>query len=324
MATRLCRFALFACACLMISLNTGCFSRESVVMDRTVLTINGHDVTTKEFAERLALRLKNYDSLHAKDETQLERAKEDTIQAFVLDRITRDYSNQQNIDVSDDELANKVKELQSRYPDDFAFRRVLADENLKFDDWMADVKFSLLQSKVFEKITSGIPAPKEAELKSLYDANKTQFQQRARVRLRQIVVDKEDDAKHILAELDKGADMAKLAKRYSVAAESVHGGDTGWIEKGTLDVFDQAFKMNVGARSRVLKSPYGFHIYEVLKKEPEGRLSFNDAKAKLRAQLIERRSQELFSKWLEEQVRKTSVKRNDALIKAIKVTTRGS
>ena len=91
-----------------------------------------------------------------------------------------------------------------------------------------------------------------------------------------------------------------------------------------LEVFDQAFKLNVGGRTKILKSPYGWHIYELLKKEPEARLSFPEAKAKIRTRLTEAKSQDLFSKWLEEQVRKSSVKRNDAVIRAIKVTTRGS
>ncbi len=82
--------------------------------------------------------------------------------------------------------------------------------------------------------------------------------------------------------------------------------------------------MSVGARSKILKSPYGWHIFEVMKKEPEARLSFPEAKAKIRARLSEIKAQQVFTKWLEEQVRKSSVKRNDAVIRAIKVTTRGS
>ena len=144
------------------------------------------------------------------------------------------------------------------------------------------------------------------------------------MKLRQIVLEKDDDARRILEQLEKGASLAKLAKEFSIAPEGSNGGDTGWLPKGTLDVFDQAFKMNVGARSKILKSPYGFHIYEVLKKEPEGRLNFSEAKDKIRAILKERREQATFSSWLEEQVRKSNVKKDEALIQAIKVTTRGS
>jgi peptidyl-prolyl cis-trans isomerase C len=304
---------------------SGCFfSQDRAVLNKTVLTVNGKDVSTKDFAERLALRLKNFDALHAKDESTLDRVKEETVQAYILEIIARDYADKNGIKVSSSEIDEQANEIRSKYPDDFAFRRALADENLALDAWKKDLEFTILQKKIFAKITAGAKEPTEAELKDYYESHKASFQQTARVRLRQVVLEKEDDAKRIYDELANGADMAKIAKKYSVAPEASNGGDTGWLDKGTMDVFDLAFKMPVGSRSKILKSPYGYHIYEVLKKEPEGHLSFPEAKAKIRSRLMEEKAQHLFSAWLEEQVRKSSVKRNDALIRAIKVTTRGS
>jgi peptidyl-prolyl cis-trans isomerase C len=302
---------------------TACFSRERMVLNKTVLTINGKDVSTKEFADRLALRLKNFDALFAKDEANLERVKEDTVQAFILEFIARDYANKHGIKVEKKDLDQQVKDIQSKYPDAFAFRRALADENLSLDAWRRDLEFTMLQKKIFSTVTAKVSEPTEAEMKTYYEANKAQFQRPARVRLRQIVLEKEDDARRILEELNSGGKLDALAKKFSIAPEGTNGGDTGWLEKGTLEVFDLAFKMPIGTRSKILKSPYGWHIFEVLKKEPEARLSFPDAKAKIRAALMEARTQQAFSAWLEEQVRGSSVKRNDAVISAIKVTTRG-
>lgn len=307
--------------CLML---TSCFSEKSAILNKTVLRINQTEISTKEFSDRLAKALKNFDALHAKDETNLQRAKEQTIQAFILEVIARDFAQKNGLKVSGEELDNEVAQVRARYPDDLAFRRSLAEENLAFDKWKADVEFTLLQKKIFKKITSTLPEPTEQEMKGFYEANKAQFQRPARIQLRQIVLEKEDDAKRILAELSSGGDFKKLAKDFSVAPEGADGGQTGWIEKGTLEIFDQTFKMAVGARSKILKSPYGFHIIEVIKKESEARLNFNEAKAKIRPQLLEKKEQKAFSAWLEQEVRKTAVFRNDALIKAIKVTTRGS
>lgn len=303
---------------------TSCFSQERAVLKKPVLVVNGHEVTTEEYSERLARRLKHYDALQAKDDATLTRAKEETIQAFILEQIAKDFAEKEKVSVDGVEVDAKVQEIRSRYPDDFAFRRALANENIPFDDWKEELEFTLLQKKIFSKISEKAPQPSDSEMKEFYEANKLQFQQPARVRLRQIVLEKEDDAKRISDELSKGADLAKLAKQFSVAPESANGGDTGWLDKGTLEVFDQAFKMKEGQRSKILKSPYGYHIYEVLKKEPEARLSFEQAKAKIRAQLLEKREQAAFSKWLEEQVRSSKVQRNDAVIQSIQVTTRGS
>lgn len=303
---------------------SGCLSQKNVVLNKTVLTINGNEITTEQFAERLATRLKNYDALYVKDEQNLENAKEEAIKTFILEQIAMDYAKKNKIEVSPAELDEKIASIRSLYPDDLAFRRALADQNLPLERWREDLKLTVLQKKIFEKITAGIAAPSEAEMKTYYEENKLQFQFPTRVRLRQVVLEKEDDAKRIYDELNKGVPLSKLARQFSVAPEAKNGGDTGWLDKGTLEVFDQAFRLPVGGRSKILKSPYGYHIYEVLQKEAEGRLSFQEAKAKIRAQLMERKEQKAFSAWLEEQVRKASVQRNDTLIQAIKVSTRGS
>lgn len=315
-------------ALLLVSASTllsSCFfSQERTVLNKTVLIVNGREISTKEFGDRLALRLRGFDALYAKDEANLNRAKEETAQAFILETIARDYAKNHDIKVDKSEVDARVNEIRSKYPDEFAFRRALADQHLPLEKWREDIEFTLLQKKIFDAITAHNEEPTDSEMKAHYEANKSQFQEPARVRLRQIVLEKEDDAKRIMNELTKGASMEPLAKEFSIAPEASNNGDTGWIEKGTLEIFDQAFKMSVGARSKILKSPYGWHIYQVLKKQPEARLSFQEAKAKIRTRLSEAKAQQVFTKWLEEQVRKSSVKRDDTVLRAITVTTRGS
>ncbi len=286
--------------------------------------MNGSEITTQEFAERLALKLRDYDALHAKDEANLNRAKEETAQGFILEVIAKDYAAKNGLNVSKTEVDSEAQSIRVKYPDDLAFKRAMADENMSLDTWKEKVSFTLLQRKIFKKLTEKMPEIKDETAKSFYEANKSRYEQPARIRLRQVVLAKEDDAKRVYDDLQNGGDLTRLAKKFSIAPEASSGGDTGWVEKGVLEVFDQAFKLPVGGKSKVVKSPYGYHIYEVLKKEPEGRLSFADAKDRIRAQLREKAEQKLFSAWLEEQIRHASVQRNDALIAAIKVTTRGS
>jgi foldase protein PrsA len=303
---------------------SSCTSQKSAILNRPVLKINQTEISTQAFADSLALKLKDYDALYAKDESNLKRAKEQTIQQFILEEVEESYAKKNKIEISDKEVDDEVGKVRERYPDDLAFRRMLAQENLPMDRWKKDLRFTLLQKKISNLLAAAVPEPSEDELKDFYEHNKAQFHTPARVMLRQIVVEKEADAKRMMDQLTSGGDFARLAKEFSVAPEGANGGNTGWIEKGTLDVFDMAFKMNTGTRSKIIKSPYGYHIYEVLKKEPEAHLSFNEAKAKIRAQLKEQKTQVAFSAWLEKEVKKTSVYRNDELIQSIKVTTRGN
>src|SRR5690606_7733628 len=142
-------------------------------------------------------------------------------------------------------------------------------------------KSRLLQKKVFQNLATKTQPPTEEELRSYYNTNKETFKRKAQVRIRQIVFDNEDAANRLYHSLSPSMNFADLAKQYSVAPEAKDGGDVGWIEKGTLDVFDKAFNMRVGQRSGVLKSPYGYHIFEVTGKRAEQPLRFEDVRSQL-------------------------------------------
>jgi peptidyl-prolyl cis-trans isomerase C len=262
--------------------------------------------------------------LSLKDQALVARAKEDVIQGFIIETLVNEYARSNSILLDEARVTARVEEVRKGFPDDLAFRRSLADENLTMDDWRADIGRSILQKQIFDHLVQGLPAPTEAELKAEYERTKSEFVRAPRVKLRQIVVPREEDAKKVMDQLAAGRRLADLARSLSVAPEAENGGETDWIEKGVLDVFDIAFKMPVGGRSKILKSPYGWHIYDVLKREPESRLSFDSARPKLQTQLREQAGQRAFADWLEAQIRRSRVLRNEDLIRSISVSTKAS
>src|SRR5690606_37024557 len=113
------------------------------------------------------------------------------------------------------------------------------------------------------------------------------------------------------------------AKKFSTTPEASNNGETDWIAKGTLDIFDSAFGWPIGKRSPVLKSPYGYHIFEVIAKKPEMQLNFQEARASISRLMRADREQAAYSAWLEEQIKRARVFRNEELINSVTVVTRG-
>ena len=301
---------------------TGCTRRESRLSSRTVVEVNGRSISTKEFAEYLARHLRNRDTLSVKDPLLLEKAKNDLVDLLILEIVSEEWATKNKIVVTPEEVERRVSQVRAEYADELAFRKMLADENISMDLWKDDLSKSLLRKRVYDEVTKGIAEPTDAELRALYETNKKDFQRGARIRLRQVVLEKEEDAKHVFDEISKGRDIGALAKQFSIVPEASENGDTGWIEKGTLEVFDQAFKLGVGQKSKIVKSPYGWHIYQVLGKEPEKKLTLEQVKPSLVRELKERRAQAAFARWLEERIRSSTVKRDDAILKAISLSTR--
>jgi peptidyl-prolyl cis-trans isomerase C len=288
-----------------------------------VVQVNDQTLQVKEFADRLARSLKKFDALAAKDPNNVQRAKEEILRVFIVGALISAYAEANKISVTDDEVAKEIDKIRSSYPDDISFRRILADEGFSLSDWKIDLKRTLLERKVFHKIAEKVQKPSTEEVRKYFDAHKERFKRKERVYLRQIITDDISKAQAIRDDLKK-RDFVEMAKKFSVAPEGKSGGLVGWIEKGTVDIFDKAFSLAPGAISPVLESSYGFHIFKVERKVPGGYATLDEVKALIEQELAGQREQAEFADWLDKQIRASRVLRDNELIKSMTVETRGS
>lgn len=304
--------------CLQLS---GCFLKSDNIADKSVVQVNDQNLNLKEFSDRMSRKLKSFDALAAKDPKLVEKAKHDVIQEYLMESLFERYAKANQIQVSDTEWDQEVNQIRSGFPDDLSFRRVLAEENLSLSEWREKIRFLILQKKIFAVFKKRIEAPTDAEMKKYYDDNKERFRHPERIYLRQIVVDDLGKAQDINQELKKKK-FETLASQYSIAPEAKKGGLVGWIDRGSVDIFDKAFSQHVGSTSSVLESPYGFHIFKVEKKEPAGFRDFAEVRGLIEKILIGQKEQKEYTQWLDEQLRSSHVSINRDLINQLKVETR--
>lgn len=291
--------------------------------NKPVMSVNEYELSATEFAEQLGQKMKQYDAMDAKSPQNLHLAKESILESFLNNAIVATWAKKNKISISKEDLNVAIDRYRKQYPDDLAMKQALRLAGISFENWSDGISKILLQEKVFSSLKSKISEPTEAELRSYFDSNKDQFSQKAQIRLRQIVLSTEDEALRLFNALNKTSNLAELAKKFSIAPEATNGGDTGWIAKGTLEIFDKAFTWPVGKRSPVLKSPYGYHIFEVIGKKNESQLNFEEARATIARLMRADREQAVYVAWLEEQIKQARVFRNDELINSITVVTRG-
>lgn len=114
------------------------------------------------------------------------------------------------------------------------------------------------------------------------------------VHARQILLYNSDQASEILTQLNSGADFATLAAQTDPVTE----GDLGWFPRGFLPeaaLEEAAFALQPGEFSDIVETSAGFHILQVIERDPERPV---EAQARLaleaqavQAWLAERRSQ---------------------------------
>lgn len=308
---------------LFVLFSLQCTNQQPSLSNKPVLKINENVMSAKEFANKLAMRLRELDSLAAKDPSVNSRVKDEIVNSFIVRSLMIDWALKNNISVSDSEVEAETTRIRSLYPDDLAFRRMLAEESTSFADWQANLKLNLLEKKVSTEINKKVAAPTEEEIRVYYNENKESFRKKERVYLQQIVLKDLARAEYIKMELKKQP-FDVLAKKYSIAPESVNGGVVGWIEKDTVDFFSPVFKWPLNKVGEIITSPFGVHVIKITKKEPERIPSLDEEKPKIKRRIIELKEKSAYVSWIDKELRSSSVFKDVKLISSLKIETRGN
>jgi peptidyl-prolyl cis-trans isomerase C len=166
----------------------------------------------------------------------------------------------------------------------------------EFKRKVAYTRTKLLMEQLLQ--TEAKAAVNDAAMKKVYDEAIGQMKKEPEVRARHILVENEDDAKAVLAELKKGADFAELAKTKSKDPGSADGGDLGYFTKDQMvpEFSEVAFKLDKGALSDPVKSQFGWHIIKVEDKREREPPAFDKVKEQLENFLVRKSQSELITK----------------------------
>jgi peptidyl-prolyl cis-trans isomerase C len=141
----------------------------------------------------------------------------------------------------------------------------------------------------------------EQAMRKVYDEAIGQMKKEPEVRARHILVETEDEAKAVIAELKKGGDFAELAKTKSKDPGSADGGDLGYFTKDQMvpEFSEVAFKMYPGQVSNPVKTQFGWHIIKVEDKRTRAMPEFDKVKDQI-ATYVARKAQTEFIAHLRE------------------------
>jgi len=186
--------------------------------------------------------------------------------------------------VGDMVLVSKAAEAK-KLADGEDFKRKLAYARTKL------LMEQLLQSEAKASVN-------EAAMKKVYDEAIGQMKKEPEVRARHILVETEDEAKAVIAELKKGGDFAELAKSKSKDPGSADGGDLGYFTKDQMvpEFSEVAFKLDKGQLSEPVKSQFGWHVIKVEDKRERQPPEFDKVKDQLESYLVRRSQADLITK----------------------------
>jgi peptidyl-prolyl cis-trans isomerase D len=176
------------------------------------------------------------------------------------------------------------------------------------DDMQAYYKANLPRYQVPQKLSLTILVadqakleqsvnPTDADLQRQYNQNQDSYRTKERVRVRHVLVMTQGKppadepklkakAEDLLKQVRAGADFAKLAKENSEDPGSKDKGGEYWIQHDgqmVKEFEDAAFRLKPG-QSDLIRTSYGYHVFQVMEHQDAGLRTFAEVKPELSAE----------------------------------------
>lgn len=246
-------------------------------------TVNGEKVTKQEL----------YDAMY-------KQGGQATLDSLISEKLVAQEVDKAKVKVDEAAIDAELTQIKGQFPDEAQFNSAMEQSGFTLDSLKAEIRKNQEISKIFESKMD----LSDAKLKEYFDKNVEQYNSPEQLMISHILVEKQEDADKILADLKGGADFAAVAKEKSTDPGSKdNGGSLGsFIGRGQgLDQAfeDAAFKLNKGEMSGVVQSSFGFHIIKVMDKKEAVQANFDKQKDDVKKNMVGEEVQTKGAEWLD-------------------------
>lgn len=258
-----------------------------------VATVNGENVSRADFDNKL----------------ESSPVAKGTLNQMVQGILLEQYAKDNNIVVTDAEVDKKVNDLKAQYG--AQFDQAVKQRGLTEDD----VRKTLRQGIIVDKAVGKDIKVSESDVNKFFAKNHAAFDKPAQIHARHILVADLKTAQMVEQKLKGGAKFEDLAKQYSMDPGSKDkGGDLGTFRQGQMvPSFEKAAQTQpLHQVGPPVKSPFGYHIIEVLERTPGQKATLATVHDQIVDQIKQTQEAPLVQPFLQQQLAKAKIEVKDA------------
>ncbi len=261
---------------------------------KILATVNGDPITLADLQDRFARA-----GLKPEKEAELQ-VKEEFLNRLIERKMLLREAQRKRIKVGLPEINKRIETMRTEPGKDV--KETLGGMGIDYEKWKSDIWEDMMIEKLIAQDVIRSAHVSASEVRRYYKENPQEFERPEQVRVRQIVVATEDEARKVLDQLqNEKADFATLARQKSTAPEAEEGGSLGYFAMGEMPgEFNVVFGLPKGGISGVVKSPYGFHIFKLEEKRRAGRVGLEEASRDIVEKLSRQKQDVRYKQWLNE------------------------
>jgi len=172
-------------------------------------------------------------------------------------------------------------------------------------DWQGMMETEMAARMKNEVILKGIGISDE-ELKSYYDRHKDRFTVQAKVKIREVLLQTEGEARDVLKQARGGADFAKLAQEKTIRTSAKDaGGDLGEFTRPRYpELFDAAVKLRknqVDGPIKIQDRQHGesYAVIKLLSKTEESLQTLDEVRDRVTRMARQEKDNNIYNNWIE-------------------------
>lgn len=240
---------------------TGLFGCGSKVPEGTVATVNGEPISQEELDTNYNQMLQMYQfyGYDITDDTVKVSVRNDMLNSLIMQELLLQEAESKGLSASDEEVEEVIASLAEQYGSEEDLTTAVEQAGMTMDYFKQVRKEQMILEKLQEDMVNN---PEAADV----------------IQAKHILVDTEEEANAIIAELDGGADFDTLAQEKSQdTGSAANGGELGYFSVGNgstipqmmVDEFTKgAQALEVGEYSKTpVQSQFGYHIILVEDKQ---------------------------------------------------------
>jgi len=306
--------------CLLVNLSTaGCKNDESRPdqAPKAVAVVNEEPITASDFQAMLD-DIKDAGKGFFANAEQANRIKRELLERMIDTRLLLQEARKKRIVLDPDLIEASIKLIFQQYPPGGVEEELLTrGKSLK--EYEKETARSLLLHKLLRREVVDRIAVSHQEIEKYYNEHTSEFREPEQVRIRQIVTRSEEEAQKLRKKILRGESFEELAMKHSLGPEAKEGGDLGYFSKGRMPptIEEACFKLFSDHVSKVVASPYGFHLFKLIDRRPARELTLEQAAEKIERKLTEEKSREAEAYYLRTLRESASIERDLELLERI-------
>ena len=193
-----------------------------------------------------------------------ETVREQVVDQFVDDELTKQAAEENGITVTDEEVQEQVDMMKANYGDDSAWESALSEAGLTEEQYRDNLRNAMLDQRLEETVIDASEGPSDEEILDYVKSYAPAFS--GAKRSSHILFNSGDEAtaQQVLDQINNGElDFADAAKEYSQdTASAENGGDVGWdlLNQFVAEYTTALGELEQDQVSGLVTSEFGIHI----------------------------------------------------------------